>query len=251
MALDRIYQLFPDADTQDADAVSLWVEHHPRSQLATVGEAIDQGDVLYVPRSTIVIRIRYREDVTAGVSRFRDRSARVWRVGETVEVGRRQWLDCAISTYDIPGEGGAVVPSGFIPPPGWFLQNRKVGGQDVYATSGNYVDTLVVRATRISGDNFLEFDVTIPSPGWAVARGLLAWHGGGGAFGTTIPATSPGSTITGIGTRPESARMVSVNNFDAGTAFPSATESVFVAIGSGFAIVSLSPGATIQITPGI
>ena len=176
MALDRVYRLLPAADTTASEAVSLWAEHSLQSGLATVGEAIDQGGVLYQPRSTIVLRIRYRTDVVSSVSRFLDRDNRVWRVGETVEVGRRQFLDCALSTYDAPESvvDGGESGSDFVPPDGWFLQTRRVGGADVYATSGSYVETLTVRATRESADNFLEFDVTIPSPGWAVARGLAA-----------------------------------------------------------------------------
>ena len=250
MALDRIYRLLPAADTPVAEAVAVWAQHAFQSGLATVGEPVDVGGVLYAPMSTVVIRVRYRTDVATSVSRFLDRDGRVWRVGETVEVGRRQFLDCAISTYDIPSDadddGGG--DSGFVPPDGWYLQTR--AGVDLHATSGRYVDTLIVRATRESGDGFLEFDVTIPSPGWAVARGLDQWHGGTGTFGDSIPATSPGSTLASIGTRPISARQVSANLFDSGTAFPSASDAIFVALPSGFGVVNLVPGAVITIGSG-
>ena len=242
MALDRIYSFQPDGAA--AGAVDVWAQHDFQSGLASVAEAIDSGGVFYQPRSTIVIRIRWRRDLVAGVSRFVDSDGRLWRVGETLEVGRRHWLDVVVATYDIDEDD--TPETGFIPPAGWYLQRRN--GADKFATSDSYIRRLVVRATVESGNpGMRHFDVAIPSPGWAVARGLAQWIGGSGFTGQVIPATAPGSTLTGFYVSPEAARAVDTNNFDAGTSFPSFTDGVFVAQGSGFAVPSLAPGTVITI----
>ena len=256
MALDRIYDLHVDGGE---NSETIWVGHSVTSGLANIGEPVDQGGVLYQPRSSIVVRVRWRDDIQPHVTRLVDSQGRVWRVGETLEIGRRRWLDVSLSTYDLPGEQPVTDPEdvSFVPPEGWFLQWRRSGGTGKHDTSGIYVSSLTVNLASVddfTGADTSIFDVVVPSPGWAVALGLLEFTGSDGGsqlLGRQIPATSPTvPNLTHIGVTPQAARAVASNNFDSGSTFPTFTGGAFFAISGNFAIASLAPGTVINIAPG-
>ena len=101
------------------------------SGLATIGQQIDQGGVLYAPLSTVVLRVRYRTDINTE-SRWEDEQGRYWRTNEILEVSRRRFLDVSISTYDLPDSNPQVLvawPEGR-QQIGWNLQWRN--GADVF-----------------------------------------------------------------------------------------------------------------------
>ena len=274
MALDRIYRLFPQGGT--TDGVSVWGSPI-ESGLASVGESLDIGGVLFAPSSNVTVRMRFRSDLVVGTSRVRDVDDRVWRINETREVGRRRWLDVAMSSYDLPDD---VDPDGdeqagdpdFIPPAGWFLQWRLTGGPNKFAPNGRYVDQLVVAQSErqvVDGDGFsigdVKFSALIPSPGFAVdvedprrtgTDPLANWiehtltHG---AFGTVtggwVDATSPDdSGIVGIYVSPEGGQTIAGTTMNAGEVLPGGgLIPYFRAVG---ATGVLSAGVRINITPG-
>ena len=244
-SLDRIYRLWP---TGVGAAQTVWASHTFGSGLATVGQQIDLAGVLYAPLSTVVLRIRWRNDITTD-TRWEDEDGRYWRTNEILEVGRRRFLDVSISTYDLPDTTPAALlawPEGQ-QPVGWHIQWRTQGpGVNDVPTPGQYVAELVVRNSFVFGNQRL-FDALIPSPGWGVASGITRWLD---PSNLSIPATSQGSTLSSIGlytAERESASLVASSNFNSGRPFPTPEGAGFAAYGSGFAIPGLEPGARIQI----
>ena len=254
MALDRIYDLFP---TGMGTPISVWAGHSFTSGLATVGQQIDQGGVLYAPLSTNVIRIRWRDDISIE-SRWRDARGRIWRTNEVEEVGRFQWLDVSVSTYDLPGE--AVAPDNlpgdpdFVPPAGWRLQFRSGAGVRNVYDPPRYVNTMRVGAVstvNILGQPIPVFNVLIPTGGYAVASPADTWIDSGG-IGATLQggeSSFDGFSVGVLEPNP-SWRTVAANTFDAGGEFPSADDSIFHASGSGFGVPQIAAGQIIRITPG-
>lgn len=265
--LDRIYRLFPGgASGVFAD---VWVTPTLSGALATVGEQVDDGGIIYAPLSTVTIRTRYRTDVSQR-SRWRDETGRVWRTNEIAEVGRRQWLDVSLSTYDIPAPVEDGDPS-FVPPTGWLLQHRRPGGADHNAIYDppRFVDRLIVvssenrqRTGELHGHtfarNYTVFDVRIPRNGYAVAPGVTQWMTG------IIPATLAGDATWTRGfhlsTTPDRALInnapgqVAITNLDGGRLLPTPDGAVFEALPqedfqSG-AVRAILPGVTIRITAG-
>ncbi len=119
MALDRIYRI---GDTP------VWAGVRSDSPLATVGETLvlDDGSTV-TALSTQTIRMRWRSDIEVNTV-IRDSDNRRWFVNEILEIGRRQWLDVGISTYDsatVTATG--QIPqqdSNFVAPTGWGLTVR-------------------------------------------------------------------------------------------------------------------------------
>ena len=230
-AFDRRWRLVPSG-------VDVPVALTERSGLATVGEQIDAGDVIRSPLSTVVVRMRWRSDVGLD-SQFTDEQGRQWRVNESREVGRRRYLDVAVSTYDLPD---TPAPAGFVAgevPAGWHLRYR----------GGGYVDRLTVRDVDASGP-LVSFDVTIPDGGYAVDAGVPQWIGGDGAQGAQIALTDDDRDtcrMAAFYVTPAAARLVAGNTFDAGYALPH--DGRFVAVPSGFATPEIATGDVLHIAP--
>ena len=141
--------------------------------------------------------MRFRSDIVVGTSRVRDVDDRVWRINETREVGRRRWLDVAMSSYDLPAD---VDPDGdslagdpaFAPPSGWYLQWRLNGGPNKFSYNSRYVDQLVVAQSEralFDGDGFSIGDVKF----------FRADTGSGIRGQRRRPAGAPGQTCYRIG----------------------------------------------------
>ena len=243
--LDRLYDLFVSGT---GTAEQVWASHAFGSGLATVGQQIDRGGILYSPLSTVVLRVRYRTDINVE-SRWRDRDGRVWRTNEWLEVGRRRWLDVSISTYDLPTAeiNVAAWPAGR-QPVGWNLQWRAGSGVRDVPAPAQYVAELVIGNTLVDSDGQRLFDVVIQAPGWAVAEGLDLWldpPAGG------IDATVAGTTLTSFGLAADidraTAARVDANELDSGGHFPTVQGASFMAHGSGFAPPVLATGQILQI----
>ena len=254
MALDRIWRLYPAGS---GSSLTLWAGQSFTSGLAVIGQQVDQGGVLYSPLSTVVLRIRWRADVSIE-SRLVDSRGRVWRVNEVEEVGRFQWIDVSVSTYDLPGE--ATSPDNqpgddaFIPPSGWRLQFRNGAGvRDVFSPE-RFVDTMTIGAVGevfILGQPVQIFNVLIPTGGYAVASPADTWIDSDGVEATIQGGESSFDGFSvGVLEPNASWRTVAANNFEAGTEFPSADQSIFHASGSGFGTPRISAGQIIRITPG-
>ena len=274
MALDRIYRLFPQGGT--TDGISVWGSPI-ESGLASVGESLDIDGVLFAPSSNVTIRMRWRNDILVGTSRVRDVDDRVWRINEFREVGRRRWLDVAMSSYDLPAD---VDPDGdslagdpdFVPPAGWYLQWRLTGGPNKFSFNGRYVDQLVVAQSErqlFDGDGFsigdVKFSALIPAPGYAVnvedprrtgtdlLQNWIDFTLTHGAFGTVnggwIDATSPDdASIRGIYVAPEGGRTIAGTTMNAGQVLPGGgLIPYFRAVGASGV---LAAGTRINVTPG-
>lgn len=96
MALDRVWTLH----REDGTRVPVWGRVMLSSPLATVPPANDLGGGVVPPLSTVTVRMRYQAlaDVTVD-SLVVDDAGGAWFVNETLEVGRRKWLDVGMSTY--------------------------------------------------------------------------------------------------------------------------------------------------------
>ena len=103
--------------------VPVWAERRLNSPLATVGALLDGQD----PISTVTVRMRYRRDITSG-STLVGPDGRLWRVSETLEIGRRRFLDLACSTYPLARIIPDVTPDpepptpGYVAPAGWTIE---------------------------------------------------------------------------------------------------------------------------------
>ena len=141
--LDEIWQIVRSPDS----LTPVWAARRNDSPLVTVpGPEQGRDGELHDPVSSVTLRMRWRDDVTTGdtLTRASDwRTAgtftfadRVWTVGETLEIGRREWLDIGLATYP---RAGTVVPDttpdtqpppapppGYMPPAGWGVT---VGGE--------------------------------------------------------------------------------------------------------------------------
>ena len=123
MALSEIWKLVATPN----DVRPLWAERRTNSPLVSVGPPDADGNS---PLSTVTLRTRYREDITTTVT-IESPDGRRWVVSELLEVGRRKYLDLALSTY----APGTVVtptipdptptdpeqPADFVPPDGWGI----------------------------------------------------------------------------------------------------------------------------------
>ena len=98
MALDRLFDLTPDGKQESIETV--WGAVVAGGALSTIGAPLQIGGQEYQPSSSQTIRVRYRSDLTTDAL-LRDAEGRIWRVAEWLEVGRRQWLDLACSTYQL------------------------------------------------------------------------------------------------------------------------------------------------------
>ena len=252
-SLDRIWRLFA---TGSGESVTVWAGQSFASGLAVIGQQVDRGGVLYSPLSTVVIRIRWRPDVSID-SRWVDSRGRVWRTNEVADVGRFKFLDASVSTYDLPGE--AVAPdtqpgdASFIPPAGWYLQYRNGASVRDIFDPPRFVSHLTIGAVGevfVLGQSISIFNVLVPSGGWAVAAGQDTWIDDG------IDATIQGGESSfdgfsvGVLEPNPSWRTVVANVFTAGTEFPTADQSHIHASGSGFGTPRISAGLIIRITPG-
>lgn len=126
MPLDEIWNLVNHTDS----VTPIWAERRFDSPLASVPGPVDIDGELTDPFSSATLRIRHTDLPLTGKSMTRTGDSRVWVVGETLEVGRRHWIDMSIATYP-PGEGSPapVVPDPtpvdppvdvtYTPPVGW------------------------------------------------------------------------------------------------------------------------------------
>ena len=122
--LDEIWNLVHHTDS----VTPIWGERRFDSPLASVPGPVDVDGELTDPLSAVTLRIRHTDVPLAGKSMTRSGDDRVWVIGETLEVGRRQWIDLGLATYPA-GEGSAVVPDptpvdpmpdpDYTPPVGW------------------------------------------------------------------------------------------------------------------------------------
>lgn len=104
-------------------SVPVWLEPRLDSPLATVGERIpDQDGILHPPKSTVTVRMRWRNDIAIN-DRLIDPNGDTWFVNETLQVGRRRWLDAGLSTYQVaaPATPQTLPPARaeFDPPSTW------------------------------------------------------------------------------------------------------------------------------------
>ena len=238
--LDRVYRLFP---TGTGPSVNVWAGHSFASGLATVGQQIDQGGKLYAPLSTVVVRVRWRPDVTTE-SRLIDGDGRLWRVNETLEVGRRRWLDVSVSTYDLPAPSVVAWPEGQ-QPAGWRVQWRTGAGARGVPIPPRYVAEVVI-GESFAADGLRVFRALIPAPGWAVA-GADTWMDPRAVIAVAGPAG-----VTGFGLLPsldrETVARVDANNLRSGSLFPTVPGAAFFAQGTGFQTPELPVGATLTIS---
>ena len=124
MPLDEIWNLVHHPDS----LTPVWAERRFDSPLATVPGPVDINGTLTDAQSSATLRIRHTDVSLAGKSMTRAGDARVWTIGETLEVGRRQWIDMGIATYPTPttivpdptpGPDPEPTPVGYVPPVGW------------------------------------------------------------------------------------------------------------------------------------
>ncbi len=122
MALSDIWRIVVTADTLRP----IWAERRFDSPLATAGGGQRFG---VQPESTVTLRTRYRTDIDT-TSALEGPDGRLWFAHETLEVGRRKWLDIGLSTYPgivtVPDDSGTSTD--FDPPAGWGLM---AGGNPV------------------------------------------------------------------------------------------------------------------------
>ena len=110
MALDRIWTLYasPEDATASRNGKQVWLQFDPRSSLVALPSTI-LGD--RTPIQTVTLRLRYRDDVTLRSVLVGENDT--WFVQQTLQVGRRAFLDVVVSAYGPPA---AEEPSG--PGPG-------------------------------------------------------------------------------------------------------------------------------------
>ena len=173
MALDRIVTIRPFAANEDDDTqVSAWAEVRSGDGLAFAAKQVNLHDQFYqgavpsddgyvAPRSTQTLRIRWRSGLSLR-SRFIDSDEVIWSVNGIEEVGRKQWLDVSLSSWDVVQTGG-VTPGSFTPPVGWHLQS--VAGVPVAELTG-----LVVK--RDERALAIGLQATVPEGGWRIAPGM-------------------------------------------------------------------------------
>lgn len=123
MPLDEIWRIVNTPDS----LTPFWAERRLDSPLASIAGPVNDAD----PISQATLRCRYRTDIQSGDSLSRHGDGRAWTVGETLEVGRRKWLDMAVATY--PVEGAIIVDPtpdmpdptpptpDYVPPTGWGI----------------------------------------------------------------------------------------------------------------------------------
>ena len=128
MSLSDVWNLVftPDSLTP------VWAERRLDSPLATVPGPVDVNGTLTDPISSATLRMRYRDDVVPGLTMQRAGETRLWNVGETLEIGRRKFLDVGLASYPtpltiVPDPTGPdmpdpVVPDTYTPPTGWGFE---------------------------------------------------------------------------------------------------------------------------------
>ena len=172
MPADRIWNLYPNGPGDGVEQV--WVEARGESGLAVAPRlrTIGTGQTVY-PLSTRVIRLRWREGITVRTV-FVDPDDNTWNVDGWREVGRRQWLDVQVSTFQDATTGDdvtdPVAPAEFTAPAGWILQDG----------DGNAVQQVTISAFEHDFFGFLSgFRVGVPEGGFqldgAWDAGMLRW----------------------------------------------------------------------------
>lgn len=158
MALDRIYQIIRGGTT-----IPLWAEHRADSALATVGESIAVGaaGTLVAPLSTVTIRMRWRDDIYVNTA-LKDNDARIWFVNEVLEVGRQQWLDVGMSTYDLAAPDDEREPDTEPPDDIRMPTNAPQTGW-AFTTGGQPWTNLVVATVRVESTYILSGTFTVPT----------------------------------------------------------------------------------------
>ena len=120
MPLDEIWRIVHTPDS----LTPFWAERRLDSPLASIAGPSGDAD----PLSQATLRARYRTDIQSGDSLSRYGDARAWTVGETLEVGRRRYLDMAVATYPVegaiivdptPGPDPTPPADDYVPPTGW------------------------------------------------------------------------------------------------------------------------------------
>lgn len=215
--------------------------------LNTIGDQVEGADGnVYLPLSTITIRVRFRQDVSQR-SLWVGPDGRTWRTNEVLKVGRDRYLDVSLSTYDVPDATfEAPGDPDYEPPTGWLLQYRR---PDATATDAVYdpprfVDQLEVRdiyPLNTYRGTVLCFSVTVPPGGFAVAAGVnefLVRSSDANEVDNLdvwVPAYSrrlgPASRdFVGFQAASDGSAVVGGNDLSAGAEFPLAQNTGFIAL---------------------
>ena len=171
MALSDVWTLLANARGQADDVRELvWVDPAVRSGIVAVprprevvafyakvaGGNVPHNVTIVDERSTRVLRMRWRDDLTAR-SVMIDPDGRNWYVNAFEAVGRRQWADVSLTTYDTltaPDDDAM-----FTPPAGWPFRDA----------AGDPVQILTGWTGRFSEHGaILGFRHTIPVGGWTI-----------------------------------------------------------------------------------
>ena len=115
VSLDRRYTLYRTG-LSDPSPLQVWAAPTTRSQVVATFD-VNAG----TPISSVVLRMRWRDDVALN-SVWTDSEGQIWIPSEIAEVGRRKFLDVAVTHYeDAPITITPTLPvvTGYIPQTGY------------------------------------------------------------------------------------------------------------------------------------
>ena len=215
MALDRIWTLYasPEDATANRNGTPVWVQFDPRSSLVALPSVV-LGD--RNPVQTVTLRMRYRTDVTLrSVLTGEDDT---WFVQQTLQVGRRHYLDVVVSAYGPAAEPGTPGTPAWPPaPPDGATQQAgyTLGYRELSVSSFDYVQRGSNRNTGL--DLWVGVRCTNPDDRSGVVPNRLIigarnTSGGDVWFDCRVSRNSPGNLNAPDGFRVQAADSVFPNN---------------------------------------
>ena len=168
MALDRVYELYRGG-LLDRNPLQIWAQPIEGSPIiASIDDDVGR------PVETAVVRMRWRDDVELESVLVDVDQGRIWIPSELREVGRRRWLDVAMTHY----EDAAIQTVDPAPP-----TTSQYTAQDGYTLmkDGTLVQNLTIARISVLLADEVRFRLENPGAAGVIPDGVVMRFGAAGA----------------------------------------------------------------------